>query len=259
VNTAKGFLIVFAAVYVVLAGAGLAIWGGPDYSAEYMDRFKDDHERFLSITKSTNYKKYMQQGEAAPENETLGAQKAFVAEYTSRSEYIAEEQRRGMRQTYFGILNATALVLIAIRFGRAPMMQFLDAQIAEVRARLEEAANAKAEAAKRLEEAQTRLAGLKADEEQAKAYAAELIERERAALEEGTKNALSFIDDETADRKRIAALQAAKTIRRELVEKAAAAVAEEYVRNRTADTEAEQTAAFISALTGQPAQESVAK
>jgi len=270
VSGAKGFLLIFAVAYVVLASGGLFLWGPPSYSAEYMDDHKDGHEQYLAITKSTLYKQYMQHGDATPEDQALKdratlltEQAAFVVEYVATPEFKAESRRRTIYNYYFGFLNAGGLILIAVRFGRAPITGMLDAQIAEIRDRLDRAAEAKAAAAKRFESAQTRIGGLENDEREAKAHAATLMARERDALEEGTQHALAYIDQETEERKNIVGQQAIKTIRKELVEQAASVVSETYQSQRNATTEAAEINSFIGGLTSRTikhaAQESVSK
>jgi F0F1-type ATP synthase membrane subunit b/b' len=268
VSGAKGFFLVFAAVYVVLASGGLFLWGPPSYSAEYMADHKDRHEQYLAITKSTLYKQYTQHGDATPEDQVLkdqaallAEQAAFVVEYEATLEFKAESKRRAIYNYYFGFLNAGGLMLIAFRFGRAPITGMLDAQIAEIRGRLDRAAETKAEAMTRFESAQARIGGLEKDEQEAKAHAATLMARERDALAEGTEHALAFIDQETEDRKNIVGQQAIKTIRKELVEQAAVAVSESYQSRRNVETEAAEIDSFIGGLTNRTlkhaAQESV--
>jgi len=265
-SSTKGFLIAFAIAYVVLAGGGLSMWGPPGYSVEYMEDHKTDHEKYLATTKSTVYKQFMQHGDAEPTDpalvelaEPLTEQAAFVVDYTATPEFIAETKRRAIYGYYFGFLNAGSLILIAFRFGRKPIAGMLDAQIAEIRDRLDRADAAKAKATTRLESAQARVGGLAADEAQAKKHADELMVRERRTLEEGTEHALAFIDQETEERKAIVAIQAVKTIRKELVEQAASAVVETYQSQRNAATEAGEINSFIGGLNRHAAQETVAK
>lgn len=252
----KKFLIAFAIGYVVLASGGLALWAPPGYSGEYLEAHKAGHEKYMGIIKSTVYKQHMQQGDAAPDDPEMIEQAAFVADYTATQEFQAETKRRAIYSYYFGFLNAGGLMLIAVRFGRAPITAMLDTQITEIRDRLDSAAAAKAEAAERLESAQTRVGGLKEDERQAKTHAAELMSREQDTLKEGTEHALAFIDKETEDRKRIVGIQAIKTIRKELVEQAASAVAETYQSQRNTGTETAEIESFIGGLA---AQESASK
>ena len=247
---AKGFLAAFAVVYVILASTGLILWGPPGNSAEFMAEHKDGYEQYLAITKSTAYKQFIQQGDAAPEDPAMAEQAAFVDNFVAMPEFKAETKRRAIYSYYFGFLNAGGLMLIAFRFGRKPITGLLDAQIAEIQSRLERAAAERAEANARLEEAQLRVDGLEADEAEAKKHAAELMERERVLLAEGTQNALAFIDQETEDRKRIVELQAEKTLRKELVEQAASAIIDEYQSKRSAATEAAEINSFIAGLTG---------
>ncbi len=261
-SSAKGFLLVFTAVYVVLAGGGLALWGPPGYSDEYMESHKESHEQYLALTKSTVYKQYMQQGEAAPDDPTMAEQVTFVADYVATPEFKAEASRRSIYGYYFGFLNAGGLMLIALRFGRAPVVNLLDAQITEIRGRLDRAADTRLEAMKRLEAAQERVGGFEADQQEAKSQAAELMARERTVIEEGTAHAVSFIDQETEDRKRIVGEQAVKTIRWELVQRAANAAAETYESQRSPKSEASEIDSFISSLTRSAqhvAQESASK
>ncbi len=258
----KRFLLVFALVYAVLGVGGQKFFGPPGYSAEYMEAHKDGHERYLGITKSTVYKKYIQQGEAAPRDDEWAGmidQVAFVKAYEADPEFQAESQRRAIYNYFYGFLNAGGLMLIAFRFGRAPILGFLDTQIAVVRKRLERAEKVRSTAAERLDAATQQINGLEADELAAKAHAGELMAREREAMEEATAVALAFIDQETEDRKRIAAEQAVKTLREELVNEAALAVAKDYRSNRSDVTESAEIDSFVRGLTGRTVHESVPK
>ncbi len=254
-SSTKRFFAAFTVVYVILASTGLYLWGPPGNSADFLAEHKDSYEHYLATTKSTPYKQYIQQGDAAPDDPAMAEQAAFVDEFVASPAFQAETKRRAIYSYYFGLLNAGGLMLIAYRFGRKPITGLLDAQIAEIQARLERAAAARTEANTRLEEAQSRVDGLKTDEADAKKHAAELMERERTLLEEGTQNALAFIDQETEDRKRIAGLQAQKILRKELVEQATRAIIEEYQAKRNAATETAEIRSFIGSLAGRHVQQ----
>lgn len=258
-SSAKVFLLGFLAVYVVLAGGGQVVFGPPGYTAEYMAEHKDAHERYLGITKSQAYKQYTQQGDAVDPEPEMEDQVEFVAAYEATPEFQAEARRRTIYGYYFGFLNAGSLFLVAFRFGRGPIASLLDSQIAEIRSRLQQAEEAKAQAEERLQSAQARIDGLGKEEEQARRNAKELMAREHESIQEGTDHAIAFIDQETEDRKRIAEQQAVKALRKELVELAKHAAADEYVANRTPETETAEIESFVAGLTGQPAQESVPK
>lgn len=254
-SSTKGFLAAFAVVYVILASAGLYLWGPPGNSAEFLAEHKDSYDHYLATTKSTAYKQFIQQGDAAPDDPAMTAQAAFIDEFVASPDFQAETRRRAIYGYYFGFLNAGGLMLIAYRFGRKPITGFLDTQIAEIQVRLERAAAARAEANARLEEAQSRIDGLKIDEAEAQKHAAELMERERILLEEGTQNALAFIDQETEDRKRIVGVQAEKTLRKELIEHATKTIVEDYHAKRNAATETAEIDLFIAGLAGRHVQE----
>jgi F0F1-type ATP synthase membrane subunit b/b' len=244
----KRFLLVFVAVYVAASIAGMRMWGPPGFTEDYLKNFEADHERYLQIIKSKPYQIYLQQGAAAPADTRLADQAAFVNAYRARENFEAESKRQEFYGYYFDFLNIAGLITIAVRFGRRPLLTFLESQTAIVRDRLQNAEQAKKDAGARLREAEARAANFETEEREAEANSEELVARQRAAIEEATAHALEHIDEETADRLRIVHVRAAKRIRRELVEQAIEIVAAQYMAHANPDVERQQIEAFAANL-----------
>jgi len=150
----------------------------------------------------------------------------FVEEYESRPEFIAQERRIAIYQYFFEFLNVLAIVVLAVRFLRKPLLAFLDRQVAAIRGRIEKAASARREAEERKAAAEAKLEGLEAEKERVREQADELIELEAARIREATEHAIAQIVQETEERKHMELHHAAMQLKQELVTQAVDQLAE---------------------------------
>ncbi len=214
----KRFLAIVGAVSVVVWGA-LQLLGPPGMSKAYLEKHQHEHERYLSIIKDESYHKYMQRpwlNVGAISEEDLD----FARDYAANPSFIQEEHRRGLYGALCDIFNAALVVVIAYRFGKAPLLNFLDTQLAELRHRLDEAAKGREAAEARKAKAQTNIAQLPAEEEEVQRETRHRLDRELADLDEANQHSLRMIEAELADRRREERKNAALVLKRELVNQA---------------------------------------
>lgn len=237
-SSVKRFLIACAVIYMVLAILINITLGPPGLSGDYLDEFKPDHERYLYITKGDDYKLWAENPELHPPNEKLSdADIEFVSDYEDGDAYQAEVTRRWRYQAIFDFLTFTMIIILGVRFGKAPVLAFLDARVDEVRRRIQRAEDASAAAVKRKGDAQTKLDGLDQERTDTGDATQRRIELERARIEESTAQALALLERETEDRRHQEELKAQGLMKRELVDEAIEIISERYKAERTKEQE----------------------
>jgi len=242
-----GYFVAYAAVAVTVN----VFFGPPGYSNEYLDEYKEQHDRYLSITKSKEYKLWEENPDANPPDEGLAEDIEFVQQYEARGEFAAEQRRRTIYETILDFFNVFMIVLLAYRFGKAPLLNFLDGKIEEIRGRIEEAERARETALTHKAEAESKLANL--DHVKAR------IEREtegRIALEtrrihESTEHNLSILEKEKEDRLRHEELLARQAVKAELVDRAIEEITKGYENTRSKESERHLMERFVLELENQ--------
>ncbi|HIJ74129.1 MAG TPA: hypothetical protein HPP83_08515 [Candidatus Hydrogenedentes bacterium] len=233
----KRFFLVFFAVYLAVGSGIIGVFGPPGVSGDYLGAFKSEHDRYLAIIKNEEYKRYVQRPELAPAAEALQADAAFVAAYEKRPEFVREHRRRAAFEYLFEALNIGAVVCLLVRFGRSPLLKFLDRRIARIRGDLERVNRRRREAAERQGRAQAQLDGIENDKVRIEQEVDEYMAVERRRIEQATADGYAQLDREAQDRMRHEALTAAMRLRRDLIEQAIEAVAEAYKTHGTPEQE----------------------
>ena len=236
---AKRFLRVFLAVYVVVALALIILCGPPEYSAAYMNEFRDEHQRYLEITKSDAYKLHDQRPHLHPAEGRFAEDVAFVREYESREQFQQERRRIFVYNLLFDVLHAGALVVLAVRFGKQPLLNFLDERIEDVRRRIKRSEEARTRAASEKAQAEAKLKGLEDEKRRLERQTAESIQQEKEAIAALTAENLELLALETEERRQREARQAAMKLKAEIVERSVSLLTE---RLRTELTESDQAA-----------------
>ncbi len=248
----KRFLLWTAAAYAAIAIFTFAAFGPPRLSAAYLEAHGDDHDRYLETILSDEYVLHMQSPRRHPADEALAADIAFVSEYRNRPEFRRADFRRSMSQFLFDALNAGVVVVLAVRFGRQPLLSFLDRQIAELRNRLQWAEEAAKEAEAQKRAAQERLSHLDEERMRIARQTHELIVNTREAIQAATEQNVAQIESEAEERIHVEQLEAAKRMKQELVDRAIERLKERYERERSEATVGERVEAFVSDLERRP-------
>ena len=226
-SPAKRFLLIFFVVYMAGSIVWAVLFGPPGFSSDYLAQNKTDHEHYLEITKSDWYKLYKERPHLHPPgNERQERQAAFVDAYSSRPEFLKESRRAAAFHNFFEFYNAMAVVVLAVRFGKKPLLAFVDQQIGDVRAKLDKARTAREAAEGRRREAQVKIDGLETEKAQIEAQAAQVIEEDAKSIGEAREHILAQIDAETEERKKLEERHAAMRLKEELVEQAVAELSE---------------------------------
>ncbi len=244
----KRFLIGYAAVYVAVAVILNVTLGPPGLSKEYLENYKDDHDRYIGITKNEGYKRLLQNPEAGAGDEALAEAAAFAAEYEARESFIAEDERRALYQILFDTFNVLMLIVLFVRFGRRPFVEFLDAGVEEVRKRIDEVEKARKEAQERRADAQRKVDVLGEEEAQLEAEAEIHMREMHRSSEESLSHSLALLQQETEDRIRQERLAAERAMKEELIEAAMTKFAERYKAEQSAEGEAALIDRFMKQL-----------
>ncbi len=226
-NPTKRFFLILAAVSLAVWIAGNVLLGPVGLSAEYRESHKAEHERYIEIIKSSGFKLYEQRPELNAE--ALPAENVtFVEEYRANPAFIEEQHRIHLYDLFFDFFNAALVLIIAVRFGRKPIVNLLDTKIAELRERMESAAKAGQEAQERREHAEDLLNKFPEEEKRIQEQTDARIERELAQLAEANRNSLKLMAQELADRKEQEVRAAAMLVKRELADQAIDQLAQQY-------------------------------
>lgn len=216
----KRFLLGYFVAYVVLCAVGIAVFKSPDFSSTFKSTHGEELKRFHAILKSPAYKTYHERPHLAKPDEALKADVEFVEEFEANPAFKAEEHRKALYVLYFKWMSSAMFVLLVVRFASKPLCGYLDGQIAEIKRNLDEAEQARTQAAAKKAEALKQLETFPAlatdiHQQSDKDVAAAL----KQVNEEGTL-AEHQLAVEMDDRKRDECSQAVATIRKELVERA---------------------------------------
>lgn len=241
---AKSFLIKYAAIYLVVGITLIVMLGPPGFSKDYTAKFGADHDRYLDVVKSDDYKLWKENSRLNEKPE--GAD--FVAQYEARPEYVTETARRGRFDILFDFFNFFMVVYLMVHFGRGPLMAFLDGQIDIVKEKLDRVQKARAEAADRKTQATTTFDSLEGRKAEFLKDRDERIARDKRESEEQTRDLLAQVAAETEDRKHEEEHKAAMLVKKELVTQAIEALAQEIKANPSAEDNAVLLGQFIAQL-----------
>lgn len=241
-NPVKRYLLIFFAVYIGGAILGNVVLGPPGYSAAYREQYKAEHDRYLGIVKSEEYRHYRQRPEL---NEFDPQLAAFVEEYESREAFRQERLRQFLYTLFFDSFTVVMTLILIVHFGRAPLMRILDDQVAAVRTKIEQVQAARREAAQRKEEAQSKVETVPAERERVSREAETLIAQERAQTEAVTEQMREQLVREMEDRKEEEMHAAAQRLKSALVDEAIALLTERCKAQMSPEMHARQVERFI--------------
>ncbi len=252
-SPAKKFLIIFFGVALVIwIGANVAL-GPPGYSRAYLDQYQNEHEHYLEIIKSSYYKLYSERphlhpvdGKDAPQG--FAHQVDFVKKYEGREAFIQEQHRRHLYELFFEFFNTGLVVVLIWRFGRKPLLNLLDSRIADLRERIESAAQARKAAEDRRRKAEMQISQIAEEKARVAEETRERIQRELGQLEEANELSLKLMGEELADRKDRIYQNARVQVKEELVKRAIARVEADYRERWDSAREAAQFEQFIEGV-----------
>lgn len=232
-SPAKRFMLILAAVSLVACIAINVALGPPGLAPKYLDKYKAEHDHYLDIVKSNEYKMYKERPllhgpDRADASDDFGDNIKFVEQYEGRPEFQAEQRRMRLYGLLFDFFNAALLVALVWRFARKPLLNFLDEKIAELREKMGSAAQARQSAEERRLNAERKLGQLPEEERGVTEETEKRLARELAELKEANEHSLAVLWQEMADRKVHEQRAAALLVKQEMVNLAVERVAEEY-------------------------------
>ncbi len=247
-SPAKRFLIAYVVIYLFVAIAVNMVWGPPGLSKDYLADYKNQHDQYLSITKSGAYKLWQQRPGLNEPSEALSEQIEFATTYEARPAFQAEQQRRNRYGIVFDVINALMVVILIYRFAKAPFLGFVDGQIAQLRERIEIAESESRTMAERKAQANAQLEGIGEVRDRMADDVAKRLEVERAHVKESTAQGMALLARETEDRKRHAELSARHALKETLVDEALGIVAQRYESHRSSASESQMIDGFLNEL-----------
>lgn len=218
----KRFLL--AMVAIALAGwiGGNMVFGGPGLSKDYLAANKAEHDHYLEIIKSEEYKRYAERPHLMDlaDHPGLAENVAFAENYAAREDFAEEQHRRHIRGLYFDFFNASLVIILLWKLARPPLMRFLDDQVEQIRERLDQVRRAREAAESRLAAAQERVAHIHEEEMKVHQETESRVEREMAELAAANHYSFGLQERDLIERKRALELAAEQKVRRALVESA---------------------------------------
>ncbi len=246
-SPAKRFLLITAVVSLAVWLAINFLFGPAGFSNEYLEQYKAEHSHYLEVAKDEAFQKYMQRPELAADPE-MREKAQFVEQYTSRPEFIQEQNRRWWYTLLFDFFNAGLVALIAIRFLTRPLLNFVDERIAELREKMESAAKAREEAQTRRAAAAEKLDQLPNERDRVEAETDARIDKELTQVQEDNQRALGMLEQEIEDRKHGEELAAARLLKRELVTEAVEKLKQDFAARRSPEQQAAIFEQFVGDL-----------
>lgn len=214
----KRFLLGYFVAYVVLCAVGIVAFKSPDFSSEFKRTHGAELGRFHKILKTPAYKAYHERPHLVKPDEALKADIEFVEEFEATPAFKAEEHRKALYVLYFKWMSSAMFVLLVVRFASKPLCNYLDGQIAEIRRNLDEAEQARTQAAAKKAEALKQLETFPALAEEVRRQSEKDVAAALKQVNEEGALAEHQLSVEMEDRKRDECNQAVATIRKELVE-----------------------------------------
>jgi len=242
VTPVKRYLLIFFGIYIGVGLIANFLMGPPGFSKAYQQKYKAEHERYLEIVKSDEYKLHAQRPALHPFDPALTA---FIEEYEGREEFKREKLRQALYHNFFQFFTFIMLVVLAVHFGRKPLLDFLDGQIADLRVKIDRAKQTREAAAQRKQGAQEKMGRLHEEKEETARETEALIAREKAQFEDLTRLTLGHVDRETEDRKREEEHAAAQRVKEELVAQSIDLLVERYKAQASPQVDLAQIDQFI--------------
>jgi len=253
----KPFIAVLFSVAFAGWITGNALFGFPGLSSEYLEKYKHEHEHYLEVVKSDDYKRYIQRPHlfdmAKAHDKHFAENLAFVEEYEHNPELAAEEHRLEKRSYFFDFFNASLVILLFARFGWRPLIAFIDRSIAEKVERMHAAKAGRLRAAEAMIEARAKLSDIPEAEAKASADADAAMRRVMEEMQARQSARLEEVQRELAEQETGAVQAAERRLRRELFDKAARELEEELRANPPEHARDALVERFTAALEGKRA------
>ena len=218
-SKSKRFLMLLATVAV--AGWIALNWllGPPGYSSDYLAGHHAQHELYVEAIKSDGYKHYMQRPHLVDLEQFphLQHQVTLVENYEASEAFQAEQHRLHLYKLFFEFFNAGLVVVLVVRFGKKPILGFLDGQIEEIRDKITQASRSRKSAQSRRAAIEDKLAHIHDEELRINASTESRLEREMAELAEANHYSLGLHQRELAERKKAENHAAEQAIKRQIV------------------------------------------
>ncbi len=224
----RAYFISVTVGYLVACVIGVLMFKSPGFSSDYLVKHGDEHKRYLKIIKSKAFELHEERPELHPATGALHADAEFVEHYRENPEFEHEEHRIAMYVEYFRVVNSVVFLMYLWGAVGGTLLSFLDARIADIRTRFEEADSGRASARARQAEAEAKLGSWPQTEAQLRQESEAALAESLAKVREEDESAARVLEKQTEDRKHAELLAAAETIRLELVEEAIRQVEESY-------------------------------
>lgn len=234
-KSTRTFFLLLTGVYVAAAIAGIALFHSPQYSRSYLEKYRAENERHKSILKNPAYQLYRERPALHPLTGKLAEDAAFVEAYESRPEYHAEQRRMLGYVLWFKILNTGTVLAMVVRFGRQPLVKFLDNRIEQTRTEMDKAAQSLAGSEQVRAAAQSQLDSWPETEGKIRLRTERALEESLAEVRKQTQFARDQIARDIKSRKEAEMNAAIRALKEELVAQSIKELEERY--KRTASTE----------------------
>lgn len=216
-NPVKKFLIGYVIAYLVLGIAIHLVVGGTSVPEADREQYKADVDVYWDIVKSDTYKLWTQSPEVNPPDDAFSARLARLDLITGWPVFQKEQRRKAIFDGLFDFFNFFMGVVLIVRFGRKPLLNFLDQGINDLREKIEVIEENKSKALARKAVADERLTNADEEKDRIASDARRVAEADREAIEKDTREALVQIDADMERRKILEERTAVRLVKEELI------------------------------------------
>jgi len=233
VSPLKRFLLAGLAIYSFLAVVGLFVFRSPKLSPAYLEKHEAAHERYVEITTNPRFEVFRERPHLYAPDDPRHEQLAFVQAYLRQPEYQRERVRIEAFTLWFHLLNGGAFLVLVLRMGYRPVVDYLDKRTVQIRDRLETASQARIVSLHELAEVQAQADAWPHKEEELKKRADDAIDNSLVQIREEGRLSRIQLARETEDRKRAEIFRAAGQIKEEMVSEAVGTLEKRYATEAT--------------------------
>ncbi len=231
--------------YILEAALGLFLFRGPGYSDAYKTAHGREHERYLRISETPEYRRYKERPHLNPLPATMKEDGEFAYTYEQRQDFRAERRRIMAYTLWFRVLNIVVVLALTVYFFKRPILSYFDQQIGAIRDEYAETERILFEARKKQANAEKLHTIWPQKEKEIHLQSERALKESLAEVEQETEFARAQIARHAANRKEAERIAAAHAMKLELVNTAIRELETKYVREASPERLAKNVDLFV--------------
>ncbi len=233
------------AAYILQTALGLFLFRSPGYSETYMAEHREEHERYLRISKMPEYQRYMERPHLNPLPAAMKEDGEFAFAYAQRQDFRAERHRIMAYTLWFRVLNIAIVLALTVYFFKRPILSYFDRRIGAIREKYTETELTLNEARKKQAAASKLHNTWPTKEKEIRRNAKVALQNSLAEVERETEFARAQIARDVANRKEAELIAAAHAMKLELVNTAIRELEAKYIREASPERLSQNVDLFV--------------